>query len=130
MLFKKQTHATGKVVDARSKMPIVGFTVSTSRRVALNRWNNYQLVAFGIDGRFAIVLDDAESKYGIRIEADGYFPDSSQSVNTGKGDQNLEFALTPGDGPSGVVVLQDGLPAVGAKVWLFGGNNLIFDGRI
>jgi hypothetical protein len=109
-------------------MPIVGFTVSTSRRVALNRWNNYQLVAFGIDGRFAIVLDDAESKYGIRIEADGYFPDSSQSVNTGKGDQNLEFALTPGDGPSGVVVLQDGLPAVGAKVWLFGGNNLIFDG--
>ena len=54
----------------------------------------------------------------IRIEADGYLPANSRAIIPGETVVDLEFSLKKGTGPSGIVKLPDGSPAVGADVYL------------
>lgn len=125
-----QTHVTGKVVDAGTKLPVDSFSVTRSRRYVFGEWVDFAWAVLGEKGKFALDLDDSLPNYGIRIEAFGYFPSAVLSVETGKGDRNLEFALVQGDGPTGIVLLPGGGPAVGATVSLFGGSTLIVDGVV
>ena len=60
------------------------------------------------------------STYGILVEADGYLPDLSQSVEVRPGSRYVEISLVRGNGLSGVVLLPNGNPAPNARVFLWG----------
>jgi hypothetical protein len=111
---------TGKVLDSKTRMPIEAFKVTANN-------GSYNSVE-GIRGEFTLTLQDRSigdlnlSMYVIRIEARGYRPDASQSVDVRNGDQNLEFALVRADGLSGTLKFPGGKPVAGAKVYLFGAS--------
>lgn len=122
-LHKLQSmHLTGTVVDAKTKKPLDKFKV-----LAMVGGSPVGPVsADGQNGGFTVTLQDRSygstnrSTYSIRIEAQGYRPDSSKSVDVKDGDQNLEFTLERGGGLAGTVRLPSGEPLAGAKVYLFG----------
>ncbi len=116
------TRLTGTVVDSKTKKPIEKFKV-----LALMAGSAIGAIsADGQDGGFALTLPDysmsssSYSLFNIRVEAPGYQPDTSRTVDSKNGDQNLEFALEPGKGLSGTVVFAGGEPVAGAKVYLSG----------
>ena len=109
---------SGRVVDAATKMPLDKFTASAFRA-------DYSALTIksveGLHGEFTLTLDESYSNYGITVEAAGYRPDSSRTVEFKRGDWKLEFALVRGGGPSGEVKLPGGEPVPGANVFLCGG---------
>jgi hypothetical protein len=107
---------SGKVVDAKTMMPIDKFTVAVRGRARLDTTS-----AEGRNGEFTVSLSEQESKYRFTIEAAGYLPDTSQSLDFKEGDWTLDIALTRGDGPAGIVKLPGGEPVAGANVFLCGG---------
>jgi beta-lactamase regulating signal transducer with metallopeptidase domain/protocatechuate 3,4-dioxygenase beta subunit len=116
------------LVDYRS----AGVSATTS----LGTWANYRPAVTGTNGFFSLALEDSFPPSGtivqsdgsrdsvvryaavLKIEADGYYPETSQYVAIENGDADLSFALQPGSGISGIVVLPNGAPARGAKVIL------------
>ena len=91
---------TGKVTDAKTKMPIDNFKVSSQ----LNSHDSSKSVE-GKNGEFTLTLQVRSTPaaiggrtmpmpaYGILVEADGYLPDFSQSVDSKQGSRYLEIAL-------------------------------------
>lgn len=113
---------SGKVIDAATKMPIEKFRATAyPSGLTIGTWVE------GSDGAFSLslnglgLLGQAASKYNITIEASGYRPDNSQTIEFKKGDWKFEFALARGDGPSGVIKLPNGEPIPEASVFLCGG---------
>jgi beta-lactamase regulating signal transducer with metallopeptidase domain/protocatechuate 3,4-dioxygenase beta subunit len=119
---------TGKVTDAKTKMPIDNFKVSLS--VMQNAMRSVE----GNGGEFTLTLPVRSAPatiggrtmppptYGILVEAEGYLPDLSQSVEAKSGNLRLEIALVRGTGFSGAVMLPNGNPASNANVFLCGGS--------
>jgi hypothetical protein len=68
-----------------------------------------------------VTLTEKDDKYGFIVEAPGYLPDTSQTVNFREGNLKLQFALIRRDMPSGIVRLPSGDPVSGAFVYLCGG---------
>ncbi len=121
---------TGKVIDARTRMPIDSFKVSlhlppsalTSRQVE------------GKNGEFTLTMPVRSTPatvagrempapvYDILVEADGFLPDLSQSVEGKPGNQYVEISLVRGNGLSGIVLLPNGGAAANAGVFLCGGS--------
>jgi protocatechuate 3,4-dioxygenase beta subunit len=122
---------TGKVTDAKTKMPMDAFKVS-----ALPANSQMVLKSFdGMGGEFTLTMPVRSTPptiggrempfpiYGILVEADGYVPDLSQSVEGKPGNQYVEISLVRGSGLSGIVLLPNGSPAASAGVFLCGGSN-------
>jgi beta-lactamase regulating signal transducer with metallopeptidase domain/protocatechuate 3,4-dioxygenase beta subunit len=120
---------SGKVTDAKTKMPLNNFKVSALL--------NSQIVSKSVEGKggeFTLTLQVQSTPaviggrempmpaYGILVEADGYLPDLSQSVDSKQGSRYLEIALVPTAGFAGKVLLPDGSPVSGANVFLCGSN--------
>lgn len=117
-------HVSGKVIDSRTKMPIDRFRVMASS----DDWKGVDASAEGRSGEFVLLLNDLSlrgdpaSRYSLRVEAEGYRPDLSQSVEFQDGDRRLEIALVRADGLSGVVRTAGGEAVAGAHVFLCGGQ--------
>jgi hypothetical protein len=52
----------------------------------------------------------------VRLEAEGYVPWVSPEIPLGRSDATLDAEMTPGEGPSGVVLQPNGVPAAGAAL--------------
>jgi len=111
---------SGMVVDSGTRKPIERFTV-----LALAPSEYVVASATGENGRFVLSLNDRNPNYGIRIEADGYLPDTSCSVDVRDGDRYVEIALKRGDGLRGVIALPGGTPVPEADLFLFGASRAI-----
>jgi hypothetical protein len=122
---------TAKVFDQKTNQPIDNFRVVTlSQTQAPGRPSTPKIVTGAVEvanGESTLNLIDRSNpnsnlkvSYSIRIEAQGYMPNTSPEVDLSNGDQTLGFAMVRGDGIRGIVKLADGRPAAGAKVSLFG----------
>jgi hypothetical protein len=60
----------------------------------------------------------SRTEYQVQIEKDGYLPVVSDSLSRTSGAQTLTFKLQRGCGPTGVVLLPKGEPALNADVFL------------
>jgi len=112
----------GSVSDSETGQPIPKFRVIEGETNANARtfWRDRSATTAS-DGNFDVSpfsYDQPGLAFFIRIVADGYLPASSRAIIPGESDVNLEFKLKKGTGPSGIVKLPDGSPAVGADVYL------------
>lgn len=73
-------------------------------------------VQVGIGGKFRFQMGSACEKFYLQVEAEGYKPSVSREILPGEESINLTFKMKKGIGPSGVVLLDDGTPVVGAEV--------------
>ncbi len=136
----REIHVIGRVVDSATHRPIPEFQVliSTWGSPMDSMWWNYRKAASGTNGYFNLTLHDsftpgnpviqAESNgqnlvryvVGLKIQAEGYVPDTSQWVAIENGDVAIEVALDRGSPIAGVVRSPDGKAIPGAKVYLIG----------
>lgn len=109
----------GTVMDADTGQPLSAFKVFVGERDA--EWAfPLDFYTDGQDGQFALTLPSKSSHpgYVVQIEQQGYLPAVSAAYQKTNGNQTLEFKLHKGTGPSGVVLLPGGEPAVNAAVLL------------
>jgi beta-lactamase regulating signal transducer with metallopeptidase domain/protocatechuate 3,4-dioxygenase beta subunit len=117
-----EMHISGRVIDAATKMPIDKFKATAISSSAPSGGP-----VEGTNGEFTLALNgmsflgEGPPKFNIVVEASGYRPDNSQTIEFKKGDWKIEIALVRGDGPSGVVKLPNGEPVSQARVFLCGG---------
>lgn len=111
---------SGKVFDSKTKMPLDSFKVSALFNPSPTPTKSVD----GKNGEFTLTLPvtRAGTSYTLLVEAAGYIPDGSQSVDDKESTRNLEIALVRGGGYEGKVTLPDGNPVPGANVFLCGGN--------
>src|SRR5262249_49645315 len=81
---------------------------------------SFQFAAAGKDGRFSLSFPVKSDRptYQLQVEKDGYAPVFTEEFLRKAGSQSLELKLKRGVGPSGVVRLPDGGPALNATVLL------------
>jgi thiol-disulfide isomerase/thioredoxin len=110
----------GKVFDAETKKPIETFFVVPGRKYSqgetrINWERSSGLRGFG--GEYSLRLSTYyfQPEARVMIEAPGYEPQISRAL-TGVDSHTNDFALKRGKGLSGVVLLPDGSPAVGASL--------------
>lgn len=122
-----ETHATVNVsaYDAKTRMPIKIQSVSASYNgdfspktlTRPDRTNaSVEIKATDFEVGMAPL-------YKIKVEATGYEPFVTDDINLGEGDQNLVAAMVPGGAAEGTAWFPDGLPAVGAQIWVRPDNN-------
>jgi RNA polymerase sigma factor (sigma-70 family) len=114
--------ARGTVIDAETSEPIPAFRVIEGEALGNQRtfWRSRNGTS-ATDGHFDVspfTMDQPGVAFFIQIEADGYLPASSRAIIPGEKVVDLEFKLKKGIGPTGIVRLPDGSPAIGADVYL------------
>lgn len=119
----RSIRVSGTVVDSQTRQPIESFKVLTSTNYLLDGWRNYRIATQGRTGKFTLSMQDYWPKYGIQIEADGYLPDTSQSLEIKDGDRDLQFSLVRTAGISGIILRPSGEAVTGAKVTLYAGGS-------
>ena len=112
----------GTVSDSVTGQPIPKFRVVQGESTGNTRtfWRERSGTPAN-DGHFDVspfFYDRPGLAFFVRIDADGYLPARSRAIIPGESDVDLEFQLKKGTGPSGIVKLPDGSPAVGADVYL------------
>ena len=116
--------ASGTVVDDETGEPVTDFTAAYGNIIA----NFY---AGGIlwqpqresfqDGRFEYSIQFAHDEgYRLRIDADGYESFISGDIKPGETRRQFEIRLKKIAGLSGTVLLPDGSPAAGTKIFVAG----------
>jgi len=133
---------TGKVIDAESKEPITKFTItqgcqwkSTDEEPSWSRHYKNQLSSE--DGSFEQkwagfhITYPCDGAAFIKIEAQGYYSQSSPPVEFGKQYDPFVIELTRSKQLTGTIVDSEGNPAVGAEVgWVGPGRKaFISDGK-
>ncbi len=116
---KENIQITGTAVDTATGQPLDTFKVFVSE--CDSDWAfPLEFYVTGKDGQFALSLGAKSNHpaYRIQIEQEGYLPAVSEKFLRTNGNQTLAFKLQKGAGPSGVVLLPNGEPAVGAAVLL------------
>lgn len=115
---------SGTVTDADTGLPVPEFAAipgSVWNEEQPAYWQRRRSQTF-TDGHYEMAFNvprrGSSQKYRIRIEADGYYPAESETFQIAEGQQTLDFALSRGQGPTGVVVHSDGTPVGGALVAL------------
>jgi RNA polymerase sigma factor (sigma-70 family) len=109
----------GTVQDADTGRPLDGFKVLLGR-VDPDWAAPFTFLTAGTDGRFTITPAAASlyTNYQLQIEKAGYVPALSANLSVRAGNQDLQFELRKGSGPSGVVLLPSGFAAADATVFL------------
>lgn len=118
-----EIHVSGKVLDAKTRMPIDSFKVSAL-------YNMSPLPSKSVDGtngEFTITLPVTREGMSctLLVEAAGYNPDNSQVVDDKESTRYLEIPLVRGGGYAGTVMLPDGSPVPGANIILCGGRQIM-----
>jgi hypothetical protein len=80
-------------------------------------WQPHTL-KIGKDGDYVWPLDKAYDEMALRVEADGYVPQTALWLKKAAGPQHVVFMLAKDPGIKGRVLQPDGQPAVGATVAL------------
>jgi hypothetical protein len=113
----RQRSISGQVTDKETGQPIASFRITPGRASDFrgNNWNP-QFAVDGTNGAYVVYLNKGNGEPLLQIESPGYMPMSSPKLLPGQ--NNFDFALTKGAGPSGVVLLPDGKPAADASVGL------------
>ncbi len=118
--MRRPLHVRGRVTDADTGRPITAFTL-----VPGFTWDKIQNVWWLNDATKELtglsydVLLPTEAGLGvIRIEAEGYLPESSRGLKDDEEEAVVHFSLHRGSGITGVVRLPDGSPLAGADVLL------------
>ncbi len=112
----------GKVYDAETGKPINSFTLIPGRKYSTSetrvRWERSDSVR-GFSGEYSMRISTYYFQPEARVlcEAPGYEPQISRAFN-GIDAYTNDFALKPGKGISGIVLLPDGSPAVAAALVL------------
>ena len=110
----------GKVVDAETGEPIPEFTLFSGidwgggRSVSWQRRSPKTYTQGHYEAQFTFPYP----AHLIRIEAGGYKPGISRPIGSEEGDVTIDIELEKGMGPTGIVHLPDGTPAMGAEVIL------------
>jgi RNA polymerase sigma factor (sigma-70 family) len=112
----------GNVSDGQTNQPIPDFRVIGGQALGNQpvSWRSGRGTT-GRGGRFEVspfIDDQPGTAFFIRIEADGHLPAVSRAIIPGESEVVVDFKLKKGKGPSGIVRLPDGSPAVGADVYL------------
>lgn len=109
----------GTVTDIDSGEPLSNFKVFVKDADADFTFPP-QFYTDGQNGKFAISLPSKTSHpgYVVQIEQGGYLPAESDHLQRTNGNQALVFNLHKGSGPSGIVLLPGGEPAVNSAVLL------------
>ena len=111
----------GKVIDAETGNPIEEFEVIQGNRWSAGRqdisWHDYNIKT-QTNGQFISQFD--EKRYGnfLRIKAAGYRPAVSRMIESDEGKIQLDFELTKGTGPKGVVRTVEGKPVSGVELFV------------
>ena len=118
----RRSSVRGTVIDAETSQPIPLFRVIEGEALGNQRtfWRSRNGTSATKDTSTypPSSIDQPGVAFFIRIEADGYLPASSRAIIPGEKTVDLEFKLKKGTGPSGIVRLPDGSPAIGADVYL------------
>ncbi len=115
-----QLKISGKVTDAETGEPVKQFKIipgidwGTGQPVYWEQRNSRNFS----NGHCEVGLDFPYPAHLLRVEAEGYKPAISRHFKSEEGSVTFDFELVKGTGPSGVVKLPDGSPAVGADVML------------
>ncbi len=122
LYLNRQPGVSGKVYDAETRKPIDLFSIIKGRKYSPNepriRWERND-TGRGRNGEYAVRLDEYyfQPEARIMIEAPGYVPQISRGFQSADAYTN-DFALTKGQGLSGVIQTADGAPAANATVLL------------
>ena len=118
--MRRPLHVRGRVTDAETGRPITAFTL-----VPGYTWENDPNVWWLNDRAkeltglsYDVLLSTEAGLRVIRIEAEGYLPETSRRLKDDEEEAVVHFALQRGSGISGVVRLPDGSPLAGAEVML------------
>ncbi len=110
----------GKVLDAETKKPVETFYVVPGRKYSSGEsrinWDRSDGMR-GFGGEYSLKMSTYyfQPEARVLIEAPGYEPQISRAFN-GVDSHTNDFLLKRGNGLSGVVLLPDGSPAVGAAL--------------
>jgi beta-lactamase regulating signal transducer with metallopeptidase domain/thiol-disulfide isomerase/thioredoxin/DNA-binding beta-propeller fold protein YncE len=111
---------SGRVTDAITAEPIDTFKVTHGYQFANSsqtRWSNDGALPAS-DGKYSYKFDEPMKGYLLQVVAAGYRPATSRLFESTEGKITYDFTLEPGTGPSGIVLLPNGKPAMGAQVGL------------
>jgi protocatechuate 3,4-dioxygenase beta subunit len=116
---KDTVKIAGTVTDIDSGEPLSSFKVFVKEADADFTFPP-MFFTDGQNGKFAISLSSKSPHpgYVIQVEQGGYLPAESDHLQLTNGNQALVFNLHKGSGPSGIVLLPGGEPAVDATVLL------------
>jgi RNA polymerase sigma factor (sigma-70 family) len=110
---------TGSVTDAVTNKAIPKFIMTYGIR-----WTGQQDVTWQTsssrtlaNGKYDANISSFYNGGKIRVEADGYLPATSEMIYAKDGALQLDFALQPGTGPSGLLVDADGAAMADAVVY-------------
>ncbi|MFO0868908.1 MAG: M56 family metallopeptidase [Pirellulales bacterium] len=119
-----------RVLDARGErklaefrvvagVPSGGVAADYERRTgrAVINWQPHTLQV-GRDGSYVWPLNKAYEEMALRVEADGYVPQTVTGVRRAAGPRQVEFRLVEDPGVAGRVLRPDGGPAAGATIAL------------
>ncbi len=110
----------GRATDAATGRAIpnfgvrVGMIFQNSDQIC---WSNDEPTLFE-QGLYRIKFDEPMRGRVLEFVAPGYLPARSRVFESIEGKQSFDVQLQRGSGPEGVVLLADGLPAVGAEIGL------------
>ena len=110
---------TGRVTDAHTGQPLPRFRLIRGQKYAGRTETDWAVnEAVEITGdRYTIRFSEPWGVFFARVEAPGYQPAESRAFQSTERDPTFDFALVRGGEPlSGVVLLPDGKPAVGAEI--------------
>jgi len=109
---------TGNVVDAETKQPIKQFQIIPGLRNSPTQltWQREGRTA-GTDGKYQLRHNHEEYLANvIQVEAPGYLPATSRDIKSDEGNVTVDFELQKTQNLTGLVIMPQGKPAVGAKV--------------
>ena len=114
----------GKVTDAATGWAISqfgvrqGYMFDTSEQA---NWSRDEPTSFE-GGLYRLSFDEPAQGRLLEFVAPGYLPAKSRVFKSSEGKQTFNVQLERGNGPQGIVLLPDGLPAAGAEVGLATGE--------
>lgn len=114
-----------KAVDQATKQPIKIGSVSAEYN---GEFSSKRLVEPGApEARVEVKSSDFKvgmaQSYKIKVEAEGYEGFETEFIDLAEGDQQLEVALVRGGAVTGVLLLPEGKPASGARIWVAESRN-------
>jgi RNA polymerase sigma factor (sigma-70 family) len=128
LVLLSEARITGTVLDEHTGRPLESFKVfpgSGFSAIATVNWDRSS-VQPGTNGGFELTYNETRFPLHIRAEAEGYHPAEAIALNEHNPAAHVELRLRrvdPSEAFSGVVVLPDGSPAVGAQVGILSGIN-------
>lgn len=111
---------TGNVEDAGTKTALAAFRITPGRQQYPNRltqWQDSRAADF-TNGSYTVELSQKAGPVVLLAEAAGYLPAVSETLTTSQ--TNFNFRLKQGSGPKGILLLSEGRPAGGVKIFCLG----------